>query len=73
MSEKAQGRIQWKGTEVCIDLHCPCGHLGHYDGEFFYFYRCPKCKKAYRVDDYVELSPLTPEEEESAAADGFAI
>lgn len=33
--------IQWKGTDVCCDIHCSCGYFGHYDGAFFYFFRCP--------------------------------
>jgi hypothetical protein len=52
------GWIQWKGTEVCIDLHCECGHHGHFDGEFFYFYSCPKCDKKYAVGSVVKLIPL---------------
>lgn len=60
------GWIQWKGTDVCIDLHCECGFLGHYDGDFFYKYRCPQCKKAYAVGACVKLIPLTPEEEKAA-------
>ena len=29
--------IQWKGTDVCLDVHCTCGaELLHYDGYFAY-------------------------------------
>ncbi len=59
------GWIQWKGTDVCIDLHCDCGHHGHFDGDFFYFFRCPKCQKAYAVGCNVKLIPLTNEQEAS--------
>jgi hypothetical protein len=53
------GWIQWKGTDVCIDLHCECGELGHFDGEHLYFWRCGKCKKAYYVGQVVKLIGLT--------------
>ena len=55
----AHGWIQWKGTEVCIDLHCKCGYHGHYDGGFFYYYACPKCGAKYAVGQNVKLIELT--------------
>lgn len=55
----AHGWVQWKGTEVCIDLHCKCGHHGHFDGGFFYFYQCPACGAKYAVGQVVRLIPLT--------------
>lgn len=63
---EAHGWIQWKGTDVCIDLHCSCGHHGHVDGDFFYYYRCPKCQRAYAVGQNVKLIALTPEQTEAA-------
>ena len=48
--------IQWKGTDVCCDVHCPnCGFHGHVDAEFFYHYKCPSCKKVYIVGNRVIL------------------
>jgi hypothetical protein len=32
----SHGWIQWKGTDVCMDIHCECGTLSHIDGEFAY-------------------------------------
>lgn len=64
----AHGWIQWKGTHVCIDLHCKCGAHMHFDGEFFYNFRCPHCGTAYAVGPTVKLIELTDEE---AAAGGF--
>jgi len=58
----AHGGIQWKGTDVCIDLHCPCGYDGHVDGEFFYAYQCPACGQVYHVGRVVRLYPATEEE-----------
>lgn len=58
----AHGWIQWKGTNVCIDLHCVCGHHGHFDGDFFYFYECPACNARYAVGQNIKLIPLTDEQ-----------
>jgi len=56
------GWIQWKGTDVCVDLHCACGHHGHFDGYFFYFYECPACRAKYALGQNVKLIPLTEEQ-----------
>ncbi len=63
-SEKAYGWIQWKGTNVCIDIHCACGHAGHVDTDFFYAYECPQCHAKYAVAQVIRLIPLeTPEKQ----------
>jgi hypothetical protein len=41
--------IQWKGTDVCMDFHCPCGVGGHFDGMFAYVVECPGCHKKYEM------------------------
>jgi hypothetical protein len=56
------GLIQWKGTDACIDLHCKCGHHGHYDGYFLYNYECPQCKRKYALGRHVKLIELTEDE-----------
>ncbi len=58
----AHGWIQWKGTDVCIDLHCECGQHDHHDGGFFYFYECTACGKKYALGQNVKLIPLTEEQ-----------
>lgn len=60
------GWVQWKGTSVCMDLHCKCGHHGHVDEEFFYYYECPKCKTVFAVGQTVKLIELTQEQKEYA-------
>ena len=35
------GWIQWKGTNVCMDIHCKCGMLTHIDADFAYHVKCP--------------------------------
>jgi len=54
--------IQWKGTDVCMDIHCECGEHGHVDGDFVYFYKCPVCNRKYALGQNVKLIPLTEEQ-----------
>ncbi len=51
--------IQWKGTDVCIDIHCPeCETGSHFDGYFMYQYECPKCKSVFQMGESVEMIKL---------------
>lgn len=61
------GWIQWKGTNVCMDVRCDCrpDALMHLDAEFTYFLRCPYCRRTFYVDGHVRLVPLR--EDEAAA------
>ncbi len=54
----AHGWVQWKGTNVCMDMHCKCGHHDHFDGDFFYYYKCRKCGACYAVGQNVKLIEL---------------
>ena len=40
--------IQWKGTFVCMDVHCSCGKLSHIDAEFAYYVKCA-CGKIWAM------------------------
>ncbi len=53
------GRIQWKGTDVCMDVYCVCGASSHIDTDFFYFFTCWACKQNFAVGEMVTLIPLT--------------
>lgn len=55
--KRPRGWIQWKGTEVCVDIHCSCGRLGHVDGMFAYSVRCP-CGKLWGMDPNITLVEL---------------
>lgn len=56
------GWIQWKGTDICIDLHCVCGCRGHIDGMFMYSVECAECGRRYAVGQNIKLIELdTPE------------
>jgi len=48
--------IQWKGTDLCMDMYCPqCGTHNHYDGEFAYNIRCGHCKAVFEMPTDVPL------------------
>lgn len=49
------GWIQWKGTDVCIDIHCECGEHSHYDGDFMYGIQCPYCERKYFANGHIQL------------------
>lgn len=62
---KGQSRawIQWKGTDVCMDVRCErCGMSSHLDSEFAYFVECPGCHTRYACSPNIQLIELTPEE-----------
>lgn len=63
------GWIQWKGTDVCIDLHCACGSASHYHGDFLYYYECSQCHRRYAVGQTVKLIELTSDIQQRYAAD----
>jgi len=60
------GWIQWKGTDVCMDVHCVCGHHSHIDAAFFYNFECVACHRKYAVGQNVKLIELTPAETSEA-------
>ena len=64
------GAVQWKGTDVCIDIHCACGESSHYDGDFMYFFKCPYCGRVYEVNGHVELIPIDIEREWGKLSEG---
>ena len=53
--DKPHAWIQWKGTDVCADIHCSCGAHSHFDGDFMYFIRCPACRKVWEVGTHISL------------------
>jgi len=67
-NDDPHGWIQWKGTDVCIDLHCACGTLGHVDGDFVYQVKCTDCGQHYAVGMNVVLAPMTEDQVAAAKA-----
>lgn len=56
------GWIQWKGTSVCMDVHCACGYHGHVDADFAYNVKCGKCGRVYACDGHIRLVELNAAE-----------
>ncbi len=52
---QSSGWIQWKGTNVCLDIHCSCGKSSHVDGEFAYSVECPHCHTIYFCNGHIQL------------------
>jgi ribosomal protein S27E len=50
-----RGWIQWKGTSVCMDVHCACGELTHIDAEYAYAVKCGACGRLWAVGANVRL------------------
>ncbi|WP_220456006.1 hypothetical protein [Vibrio rotiferianus] len=59
MEEKFIGKphawIQWKGTDVCMDVHCKCGAHCHVDAIAAYQVKCPECGTIYACASHIEL------------------
>lgn len=52
------GRIQWKGTDVCMDFFCKCGESTHIDADFVFFIQCPYCKTVFKSNPHIEMIEL---------------
>lgn len=55
MVDKPHAWIQWKGTNVCMDVHCLCGYHSHVDDEFAYYVVCPMCQRKWMMNGHVEM------------------
>lgn len=56
------GWIQWKGTDVCMDVYCLCGAHTHIDAEFLHYVQCSRCGRVYMTNGHIELVPLADAE-----------
>jgi hypothetical protein len=68
---EGHAKIQWKGTDVCMDIRCRCGAHGHIDAGFAYFYKCLACGLTFAVGQTVRLYPLDPTYAASRAMKGM--
>jgi len=60
-AKKPHGWIQWKGTDVCIDLWCLCGSGTHFDGLFLYYWRCGNCGRVWEMGTHVNMYEVPAE------------
>ena len=56
--DQPHGWIQWDGTDVCMDVYCACGAVGHLDVGFCYHVQCPLCGRVYFCNGHIELIEL---------------
>lgn len=51
--------IQWKGTDLCMDMYCPnCGKHSHFDGFNAYVVKCPHCGGYFQMAEEIKITPL---------------
>jgi len=55
ISKRPHAFIQWKGTNVCMDVHCSCGAHCHFDGDFAYAVQCPHCETVWEMPQDVPM------------------
>ena len=55
------GFISWKGTDVCMDIVCKCGFIGHIDDENCYYVKCANCGTIYFCNGHIELIEIEQE------------
>ena len=58
---EAQAFIQWKGTVVCCDFECSCGHYQHIDAEGMYYVKCSECGRFWESPSFVLLREVEPD------------
>ncbi len=47
--------VQWKGTDVCMDVRCICGDSFHIDSDFAYFLKCQACGRILETSYHIQL------------------
>ena len=50
--------IQYKGTDLCMDLYCKCGEATHIDGMFKYRVQCEECGQWDALGTKVSLTEV---------------
>lgn len=41
--------LQYKNTDICIDMYCECGYQSHFDGTFANIVKCPHCGELWSM------------------------
>lgn len=63
------GWIQWKSTDVSIDVSCECGYHGHVSGYFAYTIKCPDCKRVYFLNGHIQMIEIENAEDNGLPLD----
>lgn len=62
---KPHGKVQWKGTDVCMDVYCKCGIHTHIDDWFVYNVKCGSCGTVYNCNPNIEfIEVLEPSDDD---------
>jgi hypothetical protein len=69
--EGISARIQWKGTDICMDFECKCGHGFHVDGEFVFYIKCPGCDALYAMSPQIRVVEVPAEFTEEVTNGGL--
>lgn len=54
----AEAFLQWKNTDACLDLACPCGAGLHFDGFFARELTCGHCAQTWQLQGTVQADPI---------------
>lgn len=58
---KPSNFIQWKGTDVCMDVLCLCGGTYHVDQQdFLYVLFCNACGRFWKLGTEVTMTEIPP-------------
>ena len=50
--------IQWKATNVFMEVSCKCGAQLAVGGAYAYHIKCPHCGQVYECGGFIKLHPL---------------
>ena len=59
--DKPHGWIQWKNTNVSMDIRCKCGHVANIQASFAYYVKCPNCNTVYMCNGHIQLIEIEEE------------
>jgi hypothetical protein len=62
--DEPSGRLQFKGTNMCMDFDCICGEMFHIDGDFVFSVKCPYCNRIYALDHHLRAVEMVDEFED---------
>lgn len=57
-------RLQWQGTEACLDLYCACGDGDHLDEWAPFVVKCRNCGRIYALSPYIQMVEVPQQQHE---------
>ena len=68
MPTEAHVFLQFKNTDICIDIYCTCGEQCHYDGYFARFVKCAYCGQMWIIPHLIPITVMTSDHPDYAHA-----